>query len=84
MAYIIRVDGTIEQIGKQPDLDVIQRAVGGWIESVRCSGPLGFMYCNEEGKLMGLPFNATATNMIDFDDAIVGDVVVMDIGDEEE
>lgn len=84
MAYIIKTDGTIEQIGKQPDLDVIQRAVGGYIEYVQCSGPLGFMYCNEEGKLKGLVLNETATSMIDFDDIILGDVVVMDIGDEEE
>ena len=84
MAYIIRTNGAIEQIGEQPDLNALQKAVGGLIEYVRCSGPLGFMYCNEEGKLMGLSLNETATRMIDFDDIIVGDVVVMDIGDEEE
>lgn len=84
MAYIIRTDGTIEHIGKQPKLEALQKAVGGYIEYVPCDGPLGFMYCNEEGKLMGLPPNPKATRMIDFHDIIAGDVVVMELGDEEE
>ena len=41
-------------------------------------------YCNEEGKLLGLPVNRAATSMIDFDDVVVGDVVVMELEEEKE
>jgi hypothetical protein len=82
MAYLLRVDGTIEQMGWNPSLEELQKAVGGYIESVTTANG-GRFYCNEEGKLMGLPHNPAANSMIDFDDYIVGDVVVME-GDEEE
>ncbi len=82
MAYLLKVDGTIEQMGKNPPLEELQKAVGGYIEGVTTANG-GRFYCNEEGKLMGLPHNPAANSMIDFDDYIVGDVVVME-GDEEE
>tara|TARA_R110000851_G_scaffold43123_9_gene106942 strand:+ start:441 stop:686 length:246 start_codon:yes stop_codon:yes gene_type:complete len=81
MAYLLKVDGTIEQIGKNPPLEELQKAVGGYIEGVTTANG-GRFYCNEEGKLMGLPHNPAANSMIDFDDYIVGDVVVME-GEEE-
>jgi len=82
MAYLLKVDGTIEQMGKNPPLEELQKAVGGYIEGVTTANG-GRFYCNEEGKLMGLPHNPAANSMIDFNDYIVGDVVVME-GDEEE
>tara|TARA_R110001592_G_scaffold216088_1_gene469593 strand:+ start:407 stop:655 length:249 start_codon:yes stop_codon:yes gene_type:complete len=82
MAYLLKVDGTIEQMGRNPPLEELQKAVGGYIEGVTTANG-GRFYCNEEGKLMGLPHNPAANSMIDFDDYIVGDVVVME-GDEEE
>tara|TARA_R110000824_G_scaffold42116_6_gene124468 strand:+ start:6562 stop:6807 length:246 start_codon:yes stop_codon:yes gene_type:complete len=81
MAYLLKVDGTIEQMGKNPPLEELQKAVGGYIEGVTTANG-GRFYCNEEGKLMGLPHNPAANSMIDFDDYIVGDVVVME-GEEE-
>ena len=81
MAYLLKVDGTIEQIGKNPPLEELQKAVGGYIEGVTTANG-GRFYCNEEGKLMGLPHNPAANSMIDFNDYIVGDVVVME-GEEE-
>ena len=82
MAYLLKVDGTIEQMGRNPPLEELQKAVGGYIEGVTTANG-GRFYCNEEGKLMGLPHNPAANSMIDFNDYIVGDVVVME-GDEEE
>ena len=81
MAYLLKVDGTIEQMGWNPSLAELQAAVGGYIEMVRTNN-VGYMYCNEEGKLLGLPVNRAATSMIDFDDVVVGDVVVMELEEE--
>jgi len=76
MAYLLKVDGTIEYMGQNPPLKLLQKAVGGLIEPVRTIDG-DTMYCNEEGKLRGLPHNPAANKLIDFDDYIVGDVVVM-------
>ena len=83
MAYLLKTDGTIEQLGWHPCLSEIQKAVGGYIELIP-TGNAGYMYGNEEGKLMGLPVNMAATTMIAFDDLVVGDVVVMEEGEEDE
>lgn len=82
MAYLLKADGTIEQMKWNPSLEELQAAVGGYIEFVP-TGNAGYMYCNEEGKLLGLPVNKAATSMIAFDDIVVGDVVVMEEGEEE-
>lgn len=83
MAYILRTDGTTTDIGWNPPYEKIRDGVGGWIEYVPTADG-NYMYCHEEGKLLGLPVNEKATSMIDFDDIIVGDVVVMDAKEEEE
>ena len=83
MAYLLKVDGTIEQMGWKPSLEELQAAVGGYIEMVRTNN-VGYMYCNEEGKLLGLPVNIAATTMIEHDDVIRGDVVVMELDEEKE
>ena len=82
MAYLLKVDGTIEQMGKNPSLEQIQKAVGGYIEAVPMANG-GIFYCNEEGKLLGLPNNLAANTLIDFNDYIVGGVVVIEVGEEE-
>lgn len=72
MADTIRIlisqpDGSFSVTTINPDLDVMQKIVGGYIEVV--SDPSGFngfsAYCNEEGKLQGLPVNATSTRFMD-------------------
>ena len=83
MAYLLKVDGTIEQMGWKPSLEELQAAVGGYIEMVRTNN-VGYLYCNEEGKLLGLPVNMAATTMIEHDDVIRGDVVVMELDEEKE
>ena len=68
-------------------LDVLQGAVGGWIECVWL-GEAGFpdldMFVNEEGKLHGLPLNMVASALSEIlaqGDCIVGDVAVCRHGD---
>ena len=39
-------------------LEAFQKAVGGYIETVSAAEDLVFI-CNEEGRLMGLPYNTT-------------------------
>lgn len=67
-------------------LAVYQQVVGGWIELV--PNPHGVtVYCNEEGKIHGLPANPRATALFgewlhDWD-IIVGNVIVLGPPDEE-
>lgn len=56
----------IKEPGKQPEveplfdntLEALQKAVGGWIEAVTLCTDL-VLICNEEGRLIGLPYNTT-------------------------
>ena len=66
-------------------------AVGGWIESIPAS-PEITVWCDEEGKLKGLPFNQVATDLWEiFDifgcvpagDRLVGPIVIQGPIDEE-
>lgn len=89
MALIIRTDGSTEEINS-PTLEQLQEAVGGRIEYVRIREGLihgsNYMYCNEEGKIEGLEYNAHATILADILswDFIAGNVVVMFEGEDEE
>jgi hypothetical protein len=68
------------------DLEWLQHTVGGYIE-IFTGRPGWHGYCNEEGKLLGLPINKLATGFarelgwndrgVDF---IVGDVVFLGNG----
>lgn len=51
----------LEQI--EPDVEAIRRLLdGGWLEGI--GGDDGwFGYCDEEGKIKGLPLNRAATNL---------------------
>ena len=64
---IIHVDGhlSISKLDEDNELDELQKAVGGYIEtipyfelfnSIPCEA-----YCNKDGKLDGKPFNHAAT-----------------------
>jgi hypothetical protein len=77
---IYKTDGTIETVvlGKRKvTLDELQKAVGGWIEAV--PGTRARAYCNEEGRLRGLPLNQVASQR--FGQVLVGDVVELEKGD---
>ena len=60
------------------ELETLQDAVGGLIQAVDLTTSLT-MWCNEEGKLIGLPVNPVATAMwtryFGETDVIVGNVV---------
>jgi hypothetical protein len=74
MYRLYRANGTEENL-PDGELKTLQAAVGGYIEAhyVKTSGDL--FYCNEEGRLTGLPINETATFWAGF--PIVGDVVLL-------
>ena len=85
MAFVLTTEGKKQElIGTE--LEDLQKAVGGNIEYVPLpyESPFLYMYCNEEGKLHGLEPNWGATALINFPDIIVGDVVIMEEGDEDE
>lgn len=96
---IFKTDGTIEYVDliEPPPLDLLQKSVGGYIEAVPYWDTLAYgdddkdqqdcvAYCNEEGKLNGLPLNEEASiewhaclmrQGLAPSDVLVGDVVVI-------
>ena len=55
----------VKEPGKDPEqrtipntLEALQKIVGGYIETYRVASDLTII-CNEEGRLMGLPYNVT-------------------------
>jgi len=83
MAIILKADGTqVKDVrGEGPHgeftLEQMQKAVGGYIEAV--PGTNMKVWCNEEGRLLGLPVNSAASV---FNQVLVGDVIVLEEGDE--
>jgi hypothetical protein len=66
----------------EPTLAVLRDLVGGWIEGFTCIGSRVHGYCNEEGKLDGLPVNGVATSVAralgwPAGDLLVGPVVML-------
>ena len=99
MATLIKTDGTQQEVhpvnGKRFSLEELQGFVGGLVELLDLGE--GVMWINEEGKLIDLPFNRTATRLarpylFPWDDGIRGDVLVLSaqedrdsrVGDEDE
>jgi hypothetical protein len=71
-----------------PDLAQLRQAVGGYIETVpyweHWDGRQAVAFCNEEGKLEGLPINANATSLWHsqlsprtIDDVLCGNVIII-------
>lgn len=56
---VIHTNGVSEQRPVDTNLSSLQAIVGGFIEAVTL--PDCHLYCNEEGKLTGLPFNQLAS-----------------------
>ncbi len=77
---LIKVDGTQEVLtpGKKPELEQMQKWVGGYIEVVHVTynGHKCAMVVNEEGFLEGLPTNVRATEIAG--QRIVGDVFILE------
>jgi hypothetical protein len=68
------------------ELKNLQREVGGWVQAIELT-PTITMWCNEEGKLIGLPLNYAATRIwtkvFGYTDAIMGKVVFTGGADDE-
>ena len=81
-------DCTSEGLSKPPDLAKLQSAVAGHIELVpafdRYMSMPCVVFCNEEGKLHGLPMNVIATRAWmqcngggPLNDVLVGDIAII-------
>lgn len=88
-ALRIDVDGTTEVLdleAPQGSLKVLQEAVGGWVEVVDLTEQVA-IWCNEEGKIIGLPKNSFATELFQLQfgavDVINGNVVLTGGADDE-
>lgn len=64
MANAIKIDtdGTVSMV-ELNGLGDFQSHVGGWVEALGADDGEHTMWFNEEGKLMGLPLNPTATQL---------------------
>lgn len=84
MAELLKASGDIKFVspkkGKTFSLEELQEYVGGYIETIGSLDGDHIMVVNEEGKLMGLPFNYSATIrlVVEFSkmDHIVGDALI--------
>ena len=78
-AFVIEPDGRIHDLKKareKPTLEELQKAVGGYIETVQLPRRQGLlMIVNEEGLIHELAFNHRASALAHQD--IVGPVVVL-------
>jgi len=83
-ALIIKIDGSIHEIdlGKnsQEEYDALSGAVGGFVQMVPLDDSGLLIWCNEEGKMIGLPYNEKATRVWEAfwgeTDVMVGDCVI--------
>jgi len=83
-AMVIKTDGTIHGIelgaNAQEEYEALRDAVGGYIQQVPLDDSGMMLWCNEEGKLIGLPYNEGATNVwVKYwgqTDVMVGDCVI--------
>lgn len=64
---VIKVDGGVElhEVSAEAEGDFLSEAVGGWFQSVPLRAELKdyWLWCNEEGKIIGLPMNPVATGL---------------------
>lgn len=78
MAKIYKTTGEVIEVepknGKDFQLSELQEIVHGYIELVNFS-PTKYMVVNEEGHLIGLPFNRSATRLYN-NELILGDVLI--------
>lgn len=88
-ALCLRVDNNdelFEYDARDPEtLAILQEKVGGWLELAPIIDRTLSMYCNEEGKILGLPRNDRASDLLapNNPDWIAGDVVLVGAPDSE-
>jgi len=79
MAWLYKVSGEVEKLS-DTKLETLQYAVGGWVEHIKLiDGRDGWV--NEDGRRLGLEFNAEATLLAGQN--IVGYMVVTEPGEVE-
>lgn len=63
-AIVINPDGTTESVDLDTgdELSLLQSAVGGYVQAVY-PNQATTLWCNEDGKMLGLPVNHTATQL---------------------
>ena len=63
MWYTLSYNGIVKEGGaKTPTLSQLQEACGGYVQDILL--PSGnIIWCNEEGKLLNLPYNEQATSL---------------------
>ncbi len=86
-ALVITTAGEMSIIDlAENELATLQAKVGGWVQMVDLNDNLT-LWCNEEGKLEGLPLNRYATELWESvygkTDIIVGDIVLTGGADDE-
>ena len=91
MAKWIKTDGEVIEVSPKNEdkvftLSELKEFVGGYIECIYLT-PKQVMVINEEGKLIGLPYNVVATEAFRMafqptDDFIVGDALLCELGTE--
>lgn len=89
---ILHPDGAVDitPLNGYPATDVIHKAIGGYLETVpyftTYNGNSCLAFCNEEGKLKGLPYNHPATaawskafgdDVVSRGDHLVGNIAVV-------
>jgi len=77
--YYVLEDTNIKYLGIDVGLDVLQAAVGGYIESINPTDNYQVVYCNEEGLMNGMETNVLASGLLK--QVLVGPVVVGVKGD---
>lgn len=88
---VIKVDGVVElhDVSAEAEGDFLREAVGGWFQCVPLRAELEdyYLWCHDEGKIIGLPMNVTATGLwaISYgpSDIIHGNIVITGGIDEE-
>lgn len=92
--FILKASGEMvaSALERKPELEDMQKAVGGYLELVPYFDKFAkkdcVVFCNEEGKVDGLEYNAVATRhwqaCCDYTltDYLVGDVCII-VGDKE-
>lgn len=86
-AIALYADGEISRfVMPEDELTTLQQIVGGWVQCVPLADNLT-LWCNDEGKLMGLPHNPLAQHIWNRfvggeTDFIVGNVVLFGDADE--
>ena len=80
MALVVRTDGSVTELlpiapATALSLEQLQHAVEGYIEVLPLADG-GWAVCNEEGRLIGMPYNELASVMVQR--SLCGPVVLCD------